>query len=160
MKLREEIRLFYTSSECPPKHWKRAFDLEYVAFDGWGDWPRFYACWARERVRDSEGVLVWDLKAASLANEVIGESTLEAYCRMRWNLSEEDLAAEDDWKPVLLAEQPPPQRAVSHPKFGVGTVLAEPEPGKLKVDFGAAGVRVLAARFVTEVERLNLPKTP
>ena len=154
--LTDEVLEFYEMSESVNA--PRSFD--YVAFDAWGDWPRYYACWKRGDPRSSEKAIVWDLKTASVFDKAFDAQTMEAYFRGTFGVTPDQTEslpkdALDAWIPQMAsvpvirsrAQRP---RTVWHRKFGDGTVLEEPEPGKIKVDFGEHGVRVLLERFVTD----------
>jgi hypothetical protein len=61
-----------------------------------------------------------------------------------------DSAVEDlGFEPVIVRAPPAQPRRVAHPKLGVGVVLGEAE-GKLRIDFGAAGNKTIAASFVED----------
>lgn len=134
----DELAAFYTANE--QAGWDRELG-DFLAFDAWGDWPRSYAMYS-----PSERVFgIFDLKTTSLERM----PTLAAMVTRRIDTSTPPTAEE------LATFQPTvgrPQiavRQVVHAKFGTGTVLAARE-GKLEIDFGEHGVKLLAERFVTD----------
>lgn len=152
----DEIDGFYEASDAAPKDWRREFRFDHVAFDGWGDWPRYYACWARGANRGDETARVWDMKAAAFFDRIVEDRTLDAVLRFRYELDAKALASLDPQEiaafcPAIVPPEPERVRRVHHAKFGLGVVSRVLESDKLEIDFGDAGVRVLLSRFVTDV---------
>lgn len=77
--------------------------------------------------------------------------TLAAYVSRTWTgveaISDPEVAA---FAPVIEAPPPPPLRQVSHPSFGVGTVL-DRRDGKLRIDFGPHGVKVIGEKYIKSI---------
>jgi hypothetical protein len=142
--LTEEIGNFYESTEVP--NWRRKFKFEHVAFDAFGEWPRFYHCFARTA---PGAISVFNLKAAAFDER---DLTIEAYCRSKW--PEIDFSAElPSAEPVTcsITTKVADVERVRHPKFGAGVVVKRIDGEKLVIDFGDHGTRTLVARFVEKI---------
>jgi hypothetical protein len=136
--LDEQLDAFFLAEGRPL--WKAHARFAHVSFTAWGDWPRSHA------VFDATGALsIFSLKTASFE-----PGTMSDILRARWPEVDFDAATEVVCAPAVSTALPPPARHVAHRTFGKGTVLAE-EDGKLRIDFGAAGVKTLLAKFVTDV---------
>lgn len=145
--LTEEIPAFYAASEV--RGWRAATRFRHVALDAWGDWPRFYACWARCAARSDESVHVFDLKKGCFFDELLDAPTLEAYARLRFELEARELETSARFELTLSAPRPKSARRVRHPRFGLGTVVGTIGADKLEIEF-EDGVRTLLARFVVD----------
>jgi hypothetical protein len=139
-----EIDTFCGAMDPPLRTWRKDAGYSHVPFDAWGDWPRFYALFARKP--SAKPIAVLNLKHITLEHF----ASVADYMDWRWS-GAVDLSAsiEDAVEPQIRRAVSPPQRRVVHEKFGVGVVLRDAE-GKLQIDFGDAGVKTLAARFVKD----------
>jgi hypothetical protein len=108
-----------------------------IAFDAWGDSYAIYS-------PNSHMFAVLDRNTSALDHcSSIADVLLRRLDSDGESPSDEDLAA---FQPVI-ARAATNARRVVHAKFGTGTVLRSLE-GKLEIDFGEHGIKVLAERFV------------
>lgn len=149
--LEDEIDGFYAAADPPQPQWRRRSKFDHVVFDAWGDWPRFYTAYACGPA-DGKPFAVFDLKAMAFTSRF--ESLMELLDR-RWGAPPTDANAEElaAFAPAILRRHPVEraERTVVHKKFGRGVVLREVD-GKLQIDFGANGIRLLASSFVESVD--------
>jgi hypothetical protein len=134
----DELVAFYTANE--QAGWDRELG-DFLAFDSWGDWPRSYAMYA-----PSERAFgIFALKTTTLQRM----PTLAAMVATRLDSPTAPTAEElATFQPSIHRVQLAARRVV-HAKFGTGTVLAARE-GKLEIDFGEHGIKLLAERFVKD----------
>ncbi len=122
-------------------HWRSELQFDHVVFARMpsDDSEPLYAAFRRG---DSPTLSLWDARRPQPGGQPI---TIEDYTKRRWG----ELAAVNakPFVPVIDLPPPPPARQVIHPTFGEGTVLDQRDD-KLRIDFGAAGIKLLAERFV------------
>ena len=150
--LTSDVVAFYEASEVPG--WRRATKFDHVAFaelTAPGSAAPVYACFARTSDSARAELVSRDLRKPGEGGAPL--SDLDAYLQRRAQLSgREPGAVSDDavaaFQPVVAAAPTAAPTVVRHPKFGEGKLLERIDGGKLRIDFGAAGVKVLAASFV------------
>lgn len=131
----EELELFYRGQDEPDWRSRSSFG-DHVTFDAWGDWPRTYAVYSPSE----RSFGLFHLKTGTLDRV----PSLEHLVAQRVEAAPE--AAE--FHPVVRRAEIRHRRVV-HAKFGTGTVVESLE-GKLRIDFGEHGIKVLAERFVQD----------
>lgn len=122
-------------------HWRTELQFDHVVFARLpsDDAEPLYASFRRG---DSPTLALWHARSPQPGGIAI---TIEDYAKRRWGeLPEVDGRA---FKPVVDLPPPPPARQVIHPTFGQGRVLDQRDD-KLRIDFGAAGIKTIAERFV------------
>jgi len=139
----DSIHMFYEAEER--SDWRGSCGFDHVAFDQWGDWPAFWALFSRTPSDKPIGVI--NIKQL----DITSFKSVADYIDWRW--SDVDFNTVDvdisKFAPTVSAAPTKSQRRVVHVKFGTGTVLAEAE-GKLTIDFGDAGVKTIAEKFVKD----------
>ncbi len=122
-------------------HWRTELGFDHVVFARLpgDDSEPLYASFRRGA---SPSLALWDVRKPQQGGIAL---TTADYVKRRWG----ELKAVESkaFKPVVDLPPPPPARQVVHPTFGEGIVLDQRDD-KLRIDFGAAGIKLLAERFV------------
>jgi hypothetical protein len=138
----DTINTFYEAEDR--SDWRSACGFDHVAFDQWGEWPAYWALFARSDRPKPIGVI--NVKTLSIDHF----ASVADYIDWRWQ-GELDTTSTDvniaSFAPSVRGAAAKAQRRVVHVKFGTGIVLSEAE-GKLTIDFGDAGVKTIAEKFV------------
>lgn len=154
VRLTHSIVSFYEASGR--SDWRRATKFDHIAFaelpSGDASEPVF-GCFARTKSPAKLELVAWDLRRPGQGGEPLAD--LGAYLQRREGAPGRRARAlvgdGSAFRPVVERAAPPPQDValVHHAKFGEGKVIERLGDGKLRIDFGANGIRVLAASFVT-----------
>jgi hypothetical protein len=135
IELDEELERFYRAEDQPG--WRKAAGFDHLAFVGWGEWPRQYGCFDR-RARPA----IFSLKSGTFETASLADIVTRAWPGVLPGVGE---LVVEVVGPVAAAP-----RRVLHPTFGEGTVIGA-AAGKLTIDFGPHGHKVLLARFVRDL---------
>ncbi|CAN5171885.1 hypothetical protein BH09MYX1_BH09MYX1_08800 [soil metagenome] len=149
VELTQKITTFYDAGDH--RDWRRASQFDHVAFAELvtdDESEPVYACFARSDDPTKVSMVAWNLREPGRGGVPFVD--LGAYVAQRDpNVSASRNGAE--FRPVVCGAPKPVAGTalVEHKKFGEGRVVEELEDGKLRIDFGEHGVRVLASSFVT-----------
>ncbi|APR77217.1 Hypothetical protein A7982_02564 [Minicystis rosea] len=152
VRLTSSIVSFYEADGT--KGWRRATGFDHVAF---AELPSadasepVFGCFARTDDAAKVKLVVWNLRHPERGGEALAD--LRAYLKRRGEMAGQGALAKGDgaaFLPVVeAAAAAQPVTIVHHPKFGDGQVIERVGDDKLRIDFGAHGIRVLASSFVT-----------
>jgi hypothetical protein len=154
--LTRELVEYYWVNEV--HKWRLATKFDHVAFARLtpDDSPEpEFACFARTKRPTKIRIVAWNIRKPEPGGEPLAD--VGAYMERR-KLDADGQAprarASGDgsaFRPVVEAGSRPsaPVAIVHHAKFGEGKVVERLGDDKLRIDFGAHGIRVLAASFVT-----------
>jgi hypothetical protein len=138
-----EVTTYFDATHGKGK-WRGELEFDHVVFARLpsDDSEPLYASFRR----GSAELALWDVRRPTRGGV---KATLAEYLARggtTGTATAEEVAA---FQPVIDLPPPPPPRRVTHPTFGTGTVL-EKKDGKLRIDFGAHGVKVIAEKFVRD----------
>ncbi|MDC3962243.1 hypothetical protein [Polyangium jinanense] len=154
VRLTQSIVSFYEASDRGD--WRRATKFDHIAFAELSSRDAsepIFGCFARTKSPAKLKLVAWDLRRPRQGGEPLAD--LGAYLKRREEAAGQGARApigdSSAFRPVVERVAPPPQDValVHHAKFGEGKVIEQLGDGKLRIDFGTNGIRVLAASFVT-----------
>jgi hypothetical protein len=151
--LTESVRSYYAASG--ERDWERAVKLDHVAFAELTEAASaepVYACFQRTRDPKSVKLVAWDLRKPIGGGAELRD--VDEYLARRLSRPAAGIPAASPevvsaFQPVIESAPAPPPAVVHHPKFGEGKVIERLEGGKLRIDFGPSGIRVLLSALVT-----------
>ncbi len=136
--LLDELDEFFAANEQPD--WKTLSSFDHVPFLAWGEYPRVYACFGRS----DQTIDQIDTKTASFSRD---PHTVSAMLRWAWPDVDFEAEATPEGAFVPRIVDVPQTTAVSHPKFGPGTVV-EDLGDRAKVKFEDGSERTMLCRFL------------